>query len=110
VFEEATPLVIREEESRTRPGARAYQRICYLCHLLLPKQNTLWWMFAHIPLGDNKRNLWQSSFSKGTSSPGLARTRACFVKVWKGFARPRARKTLPHFHMSAAGAQKTVIP
>jgi len=63
-------------------------------------------VFARIPLGDNKRNLWQRSFSKGASSPGLARTPACFVKVCKVFARPQARKNLTHFHMSAPQARR----
>ena len=59
MVEEATTFIIREEKGRTRPGARAYQRVGHLSHLFLPKQNTLWRVFAHIPLSDNKRDLRQ---------------------------------------------------
>jgi len=45
-------------------------------------------------------------FSQVALSLGLARNRACFLKVWKGFARQLARKTLPHFHMSAPQARR----
>ena len=59
MFEEAPALVIREEKGRTRPCARGYQRVGHLSHLFLPKQNTLRGVFAHITLGDNKRDLRQ---------------------------------------------------
>jgi len=43
---------------------------------------------------------------KSCFSPGQARKRACFLKVWKVFARQLARKNLPHFHMSAPQARR----
>src|SRR5690348_3464750 len=59
MLEEATTFIICEEESRACPGAGGYQSISHLCHLFLSQQNALWWMFAYIPLSDEKRNLWQ---------------------------------------------------
>jgi len=34
-----------------------------------------------------------------------ARLRRAHMKVWKGFVRLQAHKTLPHFHMSAPQAR-----
>ncbi len=45
-------------------------------------------------------------FSQGASSPGLARLRACFVKVCKVFVRLQAHKNFTHFHMNAPQARR----